>query len=321
MLLFLTESDVAQYLTMEAAIDVVEAAFREIGEGQAQNFPRTRLPVGDNRLHFMAAALPRQGFMGIKIYTSFKGRPTTNMLLYSAQTGRMLAMFESWTLSAIRTGAATAVATKYMAREDAQRVGVYGSSSQAVTQLEAVAAVRPITHCTVYSLTPDHRERFAGMMSERLGIEVTPAGDPEQAARGQDIIITATNAHEPIVRGEWLEPGVHLNVIGSNYAQNREVDDEAVVRSSIVAADSVEQSQRESGDLIYPIEAGRFSWDQVLELGDVVAGKEAGRRSEADITLFKSNGINVEDVAVAGYIYTRYRKESPHMAPIPSPMG
>ena len=208
----------------------------------------------------------------------------------------------------MRTGAASGVATKYMARQDADTVGIYGTGWQAESQLMAVCAVRKIRSIKAYSRKRDHREAFARRMESMLRVEVTPAATAEEAARGQAIIITATSAREPVLKGEWVDAGAHINAAGSNFLSKAEIDVETIRRASLVAVDSIEQSKVEAGDLLPAIERGIISWESVTELGRIVAGRERGRTSAEEITIFKSNGIALEDISTALRVYNLARE-------------
>jgi ornithine cyclodeaminase/alanine dehydrogenase-like protein (mu-crystallin family) len=232
------------------------------------------------------------------------------VMLYDAGTGDLLAVIEADRLGQMRTGAATGVATKYMARADAATVGVYGTGWQAESQLMAVCAVRKIRSITAYGRNPDRREAFARKMESVLRVEVTPAQSAEEAARNQAIIITATSAREPVLKGEWVEKGTHINAVGSNFLSKAEIDVEAIRRASRIAVDSIEQSKMESGDLLPAIERGVISWESVTELGRIVAGRDSGRASDDEITIFKSNGIALEDIATALRVYNLARERA-----------
>jgi ornithine cyclodeaminase/alanine dehydrogenase-like protein (mu-crystallin family) len=303
MAILLRETDVSRLATMEMALKTVEEAFRLQGERKVDNSPRRRCRLEHGLLHVMSASLPTRGFAGLKTYTSVEGRTRFHVLLYDAADGKLLAVVEADGLGRLRTGAASGVATRYMARADASRVGIIGTGSQARTQLEAVCAVRPVQAVTAYGRDMDRRAKFCREMSESLGIRVEAASEPEQAVRDVDIVITATTSKEPVVNGEWLAPGAHINAVGSNHLSRRELDDEAVRRSACVVVDSVEQSMLESGELASAVEAGAFFWEDARELGLVVVGEFPGREDDREITLFKSNGIALEDVALAGTIY------------------
>ncbi len=306
--LFLTEREVESILTMPDAIRVVEDALSEMGQTRAVNRPRQRVRVPNGILHVMAAGLPTRGYLGFKYYASFRDVTRFWFHLLDAKTGELLAVMQANRLGQQRTGAASAVATRYLARPDAAIVGIIGAGWQAQSQLEGVCAVRPVRVIRCASRTAERRETFARQMSERLGVTVVGVDSAEMAVRGADIVITATSAREPVLRGEWLAPGVHVNAVGSNRAEAREVDYEAVSRCALVCVDSLEQAQREAGDLLAPIDGGLWSWDRVCELSAVVAGKIQGRANQNDVTLFKSLGIALEDVAVGAWVYENARK-------------
>jgi len=303
MTLLLTEEHVTELLDMDTAIAAVEEVLRDQSEGQATNRPRYRVAMPASQLHVMAAGDRRLGVTGLKAYTASRKGARFLVLLYDAESGDMLAMIEADRLGQMRTGAASGVATKYMARATADKVGIYGTGWQAESQLMAVCAVRQIKSIKVYGRNAERREAFARKMTSLLRVEVTPAESPEEAARGCSIVITATSAREPVLKGEWIDPGTHLNVVGSNFLSKAEVDVETIKRASIIAVDSIEQSRIEAGDLMPAIERGVISWESVTELGRIVAGRDRGRTSDEEITLFKSNGIALEDISTALRVY------------------
>ena len=225
------------------------------------------------------------------------------VLLYDAESGDMLAMIEADRLGQMRTGAASGVATRYMSRKSADTLGVYGTGWQAESQMMAVCAVRQIKSARVYGRNPERREAFARKMSTLLRTEVAAVAAPEEASRGCSIIVIATSAREPVLKGEWIDAGTHLNVVGSNFLGKAEVDIETIRRSSVISVDSVEQSKIEAGDLMPAIERGVITWESVTELGRIVAGRDPGRKGDDDITLFKSNGIALEDISTALRVY------------------
>ncbi|WP_376788434.1 ornithine cyclodeaminase family protein [Thermoflexus sp.] len=306
MALLLREEDVRALLPIADAIEALERAFRAQAEGQATNVPRARVRWPRGALHVMAAGGPGIGYVGLKAYTTVGGQARFLVLLFDIESGALVALIEADVLGRLRTGAATGLATRYLARPDAQRVGMYGAGRQAATQLMAVCAVRDITEARVYSPTRERREAFAHRMAETLGIPVHAADRPEAVAEGADILITITSAREPVLRGAWLRPGVHINAAGSNAWIRRELDEEAIVRADLIVIDSRDQGKMEAGDFLEPLERGRLPWDRIHELKDVVAGRV--RRTHLDeITLFKSLGIALEDVAVAALVYERAR--------------
>lgn len=309
MALLLSEADVKSILTMPMALEAVETSFRGLADGSAVLHARQRLHLpGKSYLHYMAAGDGTSGYMGLKIYTSSREGLRFLVPLFDAHSGDLLALLEADYLGQVRTGAASGVATQYMARADAHVVGIVGSGLQARTQLEAVALVRKIEEIRVYGRDQQRRERFAHEMTTRLRIPVTAVASAEQAVREADIVITATTTTNPVVEGRWLKSGVHINAIGANFPQKRELDADAVRCADVIAADSRQQSREEAGDLIHVFGNDAASWDKVHELADIVAGRVTGRTSPEQITLFKSNGIAIEDVIVAGKIYDLARE-------------
>lgn len=305
MALFLHEDDVARVLRMDDVIAAVEDAFRQHGRGKAVNRPRQRSTSGTSVLHVMSAALPALGVMGLKAYSSAARQTRFVGMLYSTETGELLAMMESDRLGQMRTGAASAVATKYLALPEAGSVGIIGTGWQARSQVIAISRVRPVALVKCYSRDARRREAFAGEMVQELGAEVVACDTPADAVDTVDIIVTATNAREPVLPGAWLRPGVHVNAIGSNWADRRELDADAVGRCDRIAVDDLEQARIEAGDLIAAVEAGRLTWDRVTELGLIVAGGAPGRTAPGQITLFESQGIALEDVAAMKLAYDR----------------
>jgi alanine dehydrogenase len=303
MTLFLDEQQVTDIMTMKMAIAAVEEALKQHGLGTAINNPRTRVRLPTGQLHMMGAALPTVGVIGYKAYTAFRGKARFHVMLYSTDTGELLALLQADRLGQMRTGAATGVATKYMARADARSVGIFGTGWQARSQLEAVCAVRQIQAIKAFGRDATRRQTFCAEMTQRLRIPVEPADTAEAAVNGTDVVITSTNAREPVFDGNWLEPGAHVNAIGSNALIRREVDDTTVRRSALIVVDSKEQARLECGDLLGPLERGLIHWEQVCELGDVVAGFIPGRRQASDVTLFESHGLAIWDLAAGMAVY------------------
>jgi ornithine cyclodeaminase/alanine dehydrogenase-like protein (mu-crystallin family) len=294
---------------MPLALEAVEDSFRRLADSSAQVHSRQRLHVpGKSYLHYMAAADAVSGYMGLKIYTSAKEGLRFLVPLFDAKSGDLVALIEADYLGQMRTGAASGVATRLMAREDASTIGIIGTGLQARTQLEAIVAVRKIAGVRAFSRKAEHREVFAREMTEKLGVQVTGVVSAEEAVRDAAIVVTSTNSTDPVLEGNWLKPGVHINAIGANFPQKHELDALAVRRCDVVAVDSRAQSKIEAGDLIpmYGDDARR--WDSVIELAEIVAGKIAGRANAEQITLFKSNGVATEDVVVAGRIYELARE-------------
>ena len=302
-MLFLSEDDVKQVLTMPDAVRALEEMFRQDGMGGAINNPRQRVRTPSAMMHLLAGALPYLGVMGYKAYTTSREGAKFRVFLHDVETGKLLAIIDANHLGMMRTGAATGVATKYMARGDASTVGIFGSGFQARGQLLGVAAVRELKRVFVYSRSVEKRKDFSREMEETLGVPVSPVENAREAVAGVDCVITSTTAFEPVLHGAWLEKGVHVNAIGGNFLFKREIDEKAAMSARIIAVESREQSKIEAGELLPLVEKGRIQWRSLVELGEIVAGKAAGRISGEDITLFKSVGIAVEDLAVAEHVY------------------
>ncbi len=300
--LFLTEDEVTSLLTMPDAIAACERAFRALGEGRATNQPRRRLATDRGMLHHMVAAIPEIDAMGYKAYTVGTGGVRFHVMLYSVASGDLVAILQANVLGQMRTGAASAVATRLMARDDARRIGCIGTGWQARSQIEAVAAVRPPQRVAVYGRDAERRTGFAREMADRLGIAVEPAESAEALVRESDIVIAATSSRTPVFDGAWLQPGTHVNAIGNNFWMKQEVDIETVRRAAVIVVDDEEQARIECGDLLPAMEMGVVRWEAIRELGEVVAGRAPGRTGADDITLFESQGLAIEDVAVAARV-------------------
>lgn len=307
--LYLTEEEVRDLLTMEVALERLEAVFKDKARGRATNQPRSRIPTGRGMYNLMSAAWHEKSVVGQKSYVGGRGGVTFHVLLYSTAGEGLLAIFEASRLGQIRTGAASGLASKYMAKPSASSVAVLGSGYQARTQLEAVATALPSIKSTrVFSRTQERREIFAREVGPHLGIEVAAADSVETCIDGADIIIVITNAAEPVLNGELLQEGVHINAAGANSWMRRELDTRAVAAANVVVTDDVEQAKIECADLMRAYESGRLSWDRVVPLDRVVSGEAKGRRGGADITLFESQGVALEDIAVAEWLYQEAKK-------------
>ncbi|MCS6919641.1 MAG: ornithine cyclodeaminase family protein [Fimbriimonadales bacterium] len=301
--ILIRETQVREVLTMPLAIETLESAFRDWAHGRATNQPRQRVHTPQGTMHLMGAAWHSRGYIGYKAYFSFPTGVRFHVALASAHTGELLALIEADWLGRIRTGAASGLATKYLAREDAQTVAILGAGEQAETQLQAVCAVRPIQQAFVFSRTPDKREAFAQRMRDLLGIPVQPCETVEQAVSEADVICAITTAREPILTGALLKPGMHLNAAGANSLARRELDTFAVGRCERIAVDDPQQARVEAAELITPIELRKLSWERVQPLSHIVGGLLPPRQSPEEITLFKSLGIALEDIAAAAVVY------------------
>ncbi|MCZ6779965.1 MAG: ornithine cyclodeaminase family protein [Acidobacteria bacterium] len=303
--LLIREREVSRFLPMRDAIAAVEAALREHAEGRAFCVPRTRARLPSGLLHTLSASLPSQDACGLKAYTSTPSGARFVMLLFSASEGTLQAILEAERLGQIRTGAATGVASRLLARGDAKVLALLGSGFQAEAQLEACSLMRNLSEVRVWSRRPESAKQFCERMSARLGLSINAALTSEEACRGADLIVTATSSREPLLEGAWLDPGVHINAVGSNHARRRELDAEAVRKCDLVSTDLLEQARLESGDLLEAEKEGAFEWQNASELGSILVGRSPGRTSDEQRTLFKSNGIALEDVAVAALVYRR----------------
>ena len=302
--LYLSEGDVVATMSMRDALQLVEDAARALGEDRAQNKPRQRAYLPSSVIQVLAAAY--DGRMGHKTYTvAMKGRGAKFWHLLFDENGEMLAMTEADALGQLRTGAASGVATRFLAREDASTLAMIGTGWQARTQVEAVVGVRPITRVLVYGRDAKRRAEFCELMSEKIAVPLEPVEHPRDAVAQADVVCTMTSSNTPVFDGAWLQPGTHVNAAGSNRANAQEIDVDTVVRAELVVVEDVAQAKVESGDLRAANESGRWTWDDVRTLGDVVTGKTIGRTSDDQITLFESLGIGLWDLAAASHVYDR----------------
>lgn len=310
MTLFLDENTVSKLVNMDDALQSTEAVFRDAGQNSVINIPRVRAPLANGILRITAAVWTTRGYYGVKVSsTSVFGRNAGRLfLLYQEESGTAVAAVQVFQMGALRTGAASGVATKYMARKEARILGVIGPGRQAKTQIEAICRVRPIEEIRVFGRKPEPLLQFCSEISEAVKSDVHPVKCAEQAVAGADVLVTATTSSEPVVLGQWLQKGVHINAIGANYETRRELDTEVITRAAVVATDDIEQVRYEAMDLAAPVREGLFSWDAVVPLASIVAGHKPGRSSESDITIYKSLGVACEDVALALTAYERALK-------------
>lgn len=305
-MLLLNEQEVRGLLPINECVDVLDAAFAEWAAGSVSNMPRYRLPLMRGAQQVMAGMSQDAGATGLKTYVSgTRGSSRMVVLLFSTEDGSPLAMLAANALGQIRTGAASGVATRHMARVDAATVAVIGSGSQAGTQLAAVAAVRSVELALVYSRNQERREAFAQRMSRELGIDVRPAESAHDAVAEAAVVCAITNSREPVFDGDSLAPGTHVNAAGSNHWMRREVDETTIRRSDVVVADDVENAKAECGELIWAAERRAFRWEKAVELRDVVSGRVPGRPSPEAITLFESQGLAMEDVVAGMHVYRK----------------
>jgi ornithine cyclodeaminase/alanine dehydrogenase-like protein (mu-crystallin family) len=290
---------------MGEAIRLMQEAFERLASGEAMNQPRRRLilPTG-SVLHYMAASDGQ--YFGAKIYSTHARHGAHFLfLLYRAEDAQPLALMEANYLGQIRTGAVSGLATRYMARADADTLGIIGSGFQARSQLAAMLSVRAFRRVKVWSRDADRRGAFAAKGSAAFSTNVTAVNTAEDAVHGSAVVVTATNSKDPVLSSEWVAEGTHINAMGSNQARRRELPAELIQRADWIAVDSIEQARMESGDLLMALDENGWSDPKIVELKDIVVSKPSRERRPADITIFKSNGLAVEDVICAGYVYER----------------
>lgn len=310
MTLHISEAEVRQLLDMPRALRAVEDISRREAAGEVVVHSRRRFELSHGGyFHYMAAADYTAGFVAMKQYTFVRGKLRFLVPLYEMSTGELLAVIEADYMGQLRTGAASGVATKYLARENSCIAAIIGTGGQARTQLEAVAAVRKLESVRVYGRDAAKREKFCSEMSTKLGVPVTQSGSSSEAVRGADIVCTATTSSQPVVFGADLTPAVHINAIGANHAHKHELDGDAIESADVIVVDSIEQSRQESGDLILAFRDDEIRWTGVKKLSDIVAATVSGRTSNSEVTLFKSNGIASWDLAVAMKVYASAREK------------
>ncbi len=308
-ILLLNEDEVRQLLRMDDAIDAVETVLRKHALDEAQNIPRTRCQTDHAMMHVLSASAKGLNAMGYKAYCTSKQGANFHVGLFDGKTGQLQAILQADWLGQVRTGAASGVATKHLARPDAATVGLFGAGKQACTQLLAVCAVRKIRSISVYGRDEQRRVQFCQEMTALCHCDVVPVAQPELAARDMDIIVTATSSRDPVLRGEWIADGTHLNVVGSNFLSKAEIDVAAVKRAGKIFVDSKDQARQEAGDFAAALENGSLQWSNVHELGQLLTGRAIGRESPGEVTLFKSLGIGLEDVAVAARVVAKAKAE------------
>ncbi len=303
MILYLSEKEIGHLVDIADAVNAVESVGRSMAARETIFEPRTRLRMKNGFLHLMPASMENDRVFGYKAYTSFKGKARFFVHLFDGETGVPLAIMEGDKLGQLRTGAASAAATRVLARRNAESFGLFGSGYQAESQLEAVLSVKKFKDIRVYSRNFEHAQKFSAMMGEKLGMAVRAVKDPAEAA-SCDVVTTITAATSPVLSGEFLRPGCHVNAAGGNMLVKRELDERAVERAGLIVIDGREQGKKECGDFLPLIEKGKLHWDDVREFGDLFSGA-ASRSDDEEITLFKSQGIAPWDVALAKVAYER----------------
>jgi ornithine cyclodeaminase/alanine dehydrogenase-like protein (mu-crystallin family) len=297
--IYLNEQQAVGFADMRSVIDAVRAVFLAQAHGEAVNVPRTRLEFGPRRLNLMAGGGRAGERYAIKSY----GSSSYHILLYSAEHG-LIGIFEAGGLGQIRTGAATAVATQAMTRPGAGKVGLIGAGRQARTQIEALHCVGCAREVAVFARNGAKLAAFCQELQSALNLPVKAAPSAEAAVAGADIVVAATNSSTPVVMREWLLPGAHVNAMGANAPTRRELDPQIVLQAALVVTDDVAQAKTEAAEFIDLAAAGKLDWNTVVPLHRVVASPGAPREAAA-ITLFKSLGVGIEDLAIASLVYDR----------------
>jgi alanine dehydrogenase len=314
MTLLLSRKDVEKVLAMEDCIAAVEGAFAELARGNVNMPQRAAIRVEEH--HGLFLGMPafiggETNALGLKVVTVYPDNPSKHkiptifgtMMLCDVETGRAVAIMDAGYLTAVRTGASSGVASKYLAREDCKICTLFGAGGQARKQLEAIQVVRKLEKVHVIDMVPETRDQFTKDMSALLGIEVVPCDDAERAVRESDMIITASSSATPVFNGNWLKPGTHINNIGSHSPGARELDTTTVKRSKFVA-DLKEANLAEAGDILIPIAEGAVTADHIYaNLGDLVTGAKPGRENDEEITVFKSCGLAIQDVSTGMAVY------------------
>ena len=303
MTLYLTEANVRSLLTPADALDAVERCFQRLAAGEIANRPRERLRLEEGVFAVMAAVDRELRLAGLKSYAWLPGGTPFVVVLFDTESAEIAGVIEADKLGQLRTGAASGVAAKYLARPGASTVGVLGCGWQARSQVACIREALPgIERVVAYCRTPESLAAFC----DETGAE---AGESHRDPAGCDVVVTVTTSKDPVLRGEWLRSGALVCAVGANEPRARELDNVVLERAAFVCCDSREQARRESGDLIEPVEGGVLDWLEVHELQEVVAGELEGRQSDDDIVLFKSNGIAAWDIAIGAVALEKARKQ------------
>lgn len=298
--LFLNEEQVKQLITMPLALEQVERALRDRALGKATDLPRARIQTAAGIQHMLQAAAPELGYIGFKYYFSPPGkRGATYVHLISMASGKLEAIVEAVWLGMTRTGAASGVASKVLANPGATVLAQIGAGFQGMGQLEAVVTALNIREARVYARTRDKLEAWCKQMGDKLGIPVLPANSAPEAIAGAQVVNIMTKSTVPVINGDWLQPGQHVNAAGSNALSRAEIDAKTVQRAKLIAVDSRGTARNECGDLIAAVETGKLSWDTLPEIGEVLSGRAPGRQHKDDITLYESHGMGIQDIYTA----------------------
>jgi ornithine cyclodeaminase len=304
MMRFIKETEVPGLLPIQTAIDCVERAFRDRALGDAYDTPRERTKTPLGHLHVLQGASMPLNLIGFKAYFPGKTARTFLVHLINLRQGNLEAIIEADEMGILRTGGATGVATRALSRQEASVLACFGSGRHALTQLRSVCAVRSIQEVRIHGRSQERLEAFrARILGEHPHVRVRIAGTPAEALQGADIVNIVTRAEQPVFNGRELPRGVHINAVGSNALNRREIDLATLQAADVIVVDSTDVAQRECGDLLSAVETGLIHWRNVPDLGDVLIGRHPGRASAEQITLFESQGMGLQDLYVGHHVW------------------
>ena len=304
--IYIDEATASKILNMDNALNLVEESFTTYAQGKSFNMTRQRMRIRKGALHMLPGAVPYKNVIGFKAYTSFRAGLIFKVHLYDAENGNPLAIVDANEIGRLRTGAATGIATKYMSKKDTNTAFIFGGGFQAEAQLEAVYKTSNIKKAFVTTRKIENAQAFADKMSKSLGIEIIPTQNIENDLPQADIIITITTAVKPLFEHTMLNPnGVHINGAGSNALIRAEVPEKTIEAAEVLAVDSKDVAAIECGDILPSLEKGRLHWNEIVELGEITAGFRPGRVTENGITIFQSQGMGLQDIMCAEYIYRK----------------
>ena len=304
--IYIDEATASKILTMDDALNLVEESFTTYAQGKSFNMTRQRMRIRKGALHMLPGAVPYKNVIGFKAYTSFRAGLIFKVHLYDAENGSPLAIIDANEIGRLRTGAATGIATKYMAKKESNTAFIFGGGFQAEAQLEAVCKTSNIKKAFVTTRKIENAQAFADKMSKSLGIEIIPTQNIENDLPQADIIITITTAVKPLFEHTMLNPnGVHINGAGSNALIRAEIPEKTIEAAEVLAVDSKDVAAIECGDILPSLEKGRLHWNEIVELGEITSGFRSGRVTDNGITIFQSQGMGLQDIMCAEFIYRK----------------
>ena len=303
--ILITEKDVKNLLTMELAICSLEEIFKKESIKDSINSSRIRIKLPEGSLNFMAASSRSLNLIGTKSYIpKTKTAIKFYVQLYDGENGNLLSVIEANLMSRIRTGAASGLATKYLAKKNSSVLGIIGTGTQALHQAIAICKVRKIKTINIYSRNVNNRKNFCALINKNINnVNAISVKTSKECVENADIITTITNSDSPVFSSKWIKPGTHINAAGSNVSTKREIDKETISKASTIVTDNIDQAKIECGDLIQPISIGITSWDKINTLSDLITGKIKGRSTDNEITIFESQGVAIEDLAIGSLLY------------------